>query len=78
MISEEEYAEMENAERRSKAILKANNYRTQELKCCGSCEHCGHGYPEEGATCSLAEQDGWTFGAVDDLNICDRWGTKRR
>lgn len=73
VIPEDEYKEMEKAERRANRILKKNNYRCQKLKCCETCKKSSQGYPEEGRTCDLAEQPSWMFGGVSDLGICDQY-----
>lgn len=69
----DEYDEMEKAERRAKRILKKNNYKVQTLECCATCKKSTQGYPEEARTCDEAHQEGWTFGDVDDLGICDKY-----
>lgn len=67
------YKEMNKAGRRAKKILKKNNYRDQSLECCATCKKSSAGYPEESRTCDEAHQEGWTFGDVDELGICDKY-----
>lgn len=73
MIEEEDFNEMERVKRRAKKILRSNQYRGQKVACCSTCEHVIRGYPEEELICGLAKQEGWLFGTVQDLDICDRY-----
>lgn len=66
-----EYIEMEKAEKKAEEILERNNYKHLKIKCCATCKKSSKEYSEEARTCDEAYQEGWVFGEVDDLGICD-------
>ncbi len=71
------YEKMEKTERKAKRELKAMHYRSQELKCCGTCKHCYLGYPEDPIECTkLSSFGNYHFGLIQYMGICDCYEAK--
>jgi hypothetical protein len=73
---DEEYEDLQKAERKAKRDKKKINYRFVEPSCCLTCKKSGRMSCEDDLECSEITHDRWAVNRVDDLGLCDKYAAR--
>ena len=74
---EDYYKRLKKALNKGKRVLKSNNYKVRDIKCCENCDNVSFGYVDE-MTCNLVSNPEYSIGEieVESIGYCDKYKKK--